>query len=61
VTWVIGATGGGPLGRLLVRPYLAQFDLDAVRLALPHATARRIDDPNVAPRERAAVRELIER
>jgi Ser/Thr protein kinase RdoA (MazF antagonist) len=61
LTWVIGATSGGLLGKALVRPYLARFDLDAVRRALPDAAARRLDDPNVTPRERAAVRRLLER
>jgi aminoglycoside phosphotransferase (APT) family kinase protein len=61
LTWVIGATSGGPLGKALLRPYLARFDLDAVRRVLPDAAARRIDDQNVTPPERAAVRRLLER
>jgi aminoglycoside phosphotransferase (APT) family kinase protein len=61
LTWVIGATSGGIVGKALLPPYLACFDLDPVRRALPGAAARRIDDPNVTARERAAVRRLLER
>lgn len=61
LTWVIAATSGGPLGRLGVRAYLAQFDMSEIRHALPAAAARRIDDPSVTDRERDAVRQLVER
>ena len=61
LTWVITATSGGPLGPLVVRPYLRWFDLAEVRRALPTAAARRIEDPNVTDRERRAVRRLVER
>jgi aminoglycoside phosphotransferase (APT) family kinase protein len=61
LTWVIAATSGGPLGRLLVRPYVRRFDVAEVRRALPAAAARRVDDPNVTDRERRAVRRLVER
>jgi len=61
LTWVIGATSGGPVGKALLPAYLACFDLEPVRRALPAAAARRIDDPNVTERERAAVRRLLER
>lgn len=61
LTWVIAATSGGPLGRLGVRAYLAEFDISEIRRALSAAAARRIDDPNVTDRERDAVRQLVER
>jgi aminoglycoside phosphotransferase (APT) family kinase protein len=61
LTWVIAATSGGPLGRLLVRLYLGGFDLAEIRRALPTAAERRIADPNVTERERRAVRRLVER
>jgi phosphotransferase family enzyme len=61
LTWVIGATSGGPFGKTLLPPCLACFDLEPVRRALADAAARRIDDPNVTERERAAVRRLLER
>jgi aminoglycoside phosphotransferase (APT) family kinase protein len=60
MTWVIAATSGGPLGRLLVRSYLGGFDLAEIRRALPLAAERRIADPNVTERERRAVRRLVE-
>jgi aminoglycoside phosphotransferase (APT) family kinase protein len=59
LTWVICATSGGPLGRLLLGPYLRRFDLEEVRRALPQAGERRIADPNVTDREREAVRRLV--
>jgi aminoglycoside phosphotransferase (APT) family kinase protein len=61
LTWVIGATSGGPLGRLFVRTFLAHFDRGELVRALPLAAERRIADPNVTERERAAVRRLVAR
>jgi aminoglycoside phosphotransferase (APT) family kinase protein len=61
LTWVIGATSGGLLGRALIRVYLRRFDLDEVRRALPAAADRRLNDPNVTERERTAVRALLAR
>jgi aminoglycoside phosphotransferase (APT) family kinase protein len=61
MTWVIAATSGGPLGRWMLRRYLASQDLPSVRAALPLAGERRIADPNVTAEERARVRRLVER
>jgi aminoglycoside phosphotransferase (APT) family kinase protein len=61
MTWVIGATSAGQLGRLLTRWYLAEQDLARVRAALPLAAERRIADPNVTDGERARVRRLVAR
>jgi aminoglycoside phosphotransferase (APT) family kinase protein len=61
LTWVIGATSGGPLERLFLRSFLAHFDLEELVRALPIAAERRIADPNVTDRERAAVRRLVAR
>ena len=61
LTWVICATSGGLLGRLLVRPYLAAFDEVAIRRSLRDAAERRLSDVNVTARERAAVRRLLAR
>ena len=69
LTWVILATsssrGGpasGPLAlmvRLFLHWFLAGFDREALRRALPAAAARRLEDPNVGDDERAAVRRLV--
>lgn len=61
LTWVIGATSGGPLDRLFLRWFLPNFDRNDLVRALPAAGERRIADPNVTDRERQAVRRLIER
>jgi hypothetical protein len=61
MTWVIGATSGGVLGRMFLRPFLPHFDRAALVAALPLAAERRIADPNVSERERAAVRRLVAR
>jgi aminoglycoside phosphotransferase (APT) family kinase protein len=58
MTWIICATSGGAFGRMLVKPYLAQFDLDEVRAYLPAAAERRLADSHVTDEERAAVRRL---
>jgi streptomycin 6-kinase len=60
LTWVIGATSGGPQGRLFLRWFLPRFDRDELRRALPAAAERRLADPNVTDRERQAVRRLVE-
>jgi streptomycin 6-kinase len=59
--WVIAATSGGRLGPLFLRPFLSQFDRDAVLRALPAAGERRVADVNVTDGERAAVRRLLQR
>jgi len=59
MTWVIAATSGGALGRRFVRPFLSGFDRDAIERALPLAAERRIADPAVTDRERAAVRRML--
>ena len=59
LTWVIGSTSGGLLGRLFVGPFLAHFDRAEVRRALPAAAAYRIADRNVRARERKAVERLV--
>ena len=61
MTWVIGATSAGLLGRLLTRWYLAEHNLAPVRAALPLAGERRIADPNVTDEERARVRRFVAR
>jgi aminoglycoside phosphotransferase (APT) family kinase protein len=61
MTWVIGATSAGTLGRLLTRWYLEEQDLPRVRAALPLAAERRIEDPNVTDDERSRVRRLVAR
>jgi aminoglycoside phosphotransferase (APT) family kinase protein len=61
MTWVICATSGGAFGRMLIRPYLSQFDPDETRGALPAAAERRLADPHVTDAERAAVRRLTAR
>jgi aminoglycoside phosphotransferase (APT) family kinase protein len=61
LTWVIGATSGGPLGRVFLRWFLPHFDRAELLRALPAAAERRIADVNVSDRERRAVRRLVER
>jgi len=58
LTWVIGLTSGGRLGRAFLRPYLAQFDRSEVESALPAAVAFRLADPNVTAKERETARRL---
>lgn len=59
LTWVIGATSGGPLGRVFLRSFLPHFDREEVARALPDAGAMRIADLNVTEKEREAVRRLL--
>jgi aminoglycoside phosphotransferase (APT) family kinase protein len=61
MTWVIGATSGGPPGRVFVRMFLAHFDRAEIVRALPAAAERRLADVNVTDRERARVRGLLDR
>lgn len=61
MTWVIGATSAGVLGRVLVRSYLQRQQMGRVRGALPLAAERRLADPNVTDVERARVRRLVAR
>jgi aminoglycoside phosphotransferase (APT) family kinase protein len=61
MTWVIAATSGGLLGRVLAALYLRGQDLKRVRAALPSAAERRLADPNVTDDERARVRGLVRR
>jgi aminoglycoside phosphotransferase (APT) family kinase protein len=59
LTWIIGATSGGPLGRIFLRSFLPHFDRDEVVRALPAAGTMRIADVNVTDEEREAVRRLL--
>lgn len=61
VTWVIGATstGLGTLGRSFLSHFLAQFERDELRHALPAAAEYRLADENVTDEERRAVRQLV--
>ena len=59
MTWVIGATSAGALGRIFVRPFLSRFDRDEIERALPEAAERRLADPAVTDREREAVRRML--
>lgn len=61
LTSVIGATSGGVLGRVFLRPFLAEFDRRELLHALPPAAERRIADANVTDDERRAVRRLLSR
>jgi hypothetical protein len=61
MTWVIGATSGGPPGQVFVRMFLAHFDRTEIVRALPAATERRLADVNVTDHERARVRRLLDR
>lgn len=61
LTWVIGATSGGLLGRAFTRFFLRHVDLEAARRALRQAAAYRLADPNVTHDERARVRRLTAR
>jgi tRNA A-37 threonylcarbamoyl transferase component Bud32 len=58
MAWVILATTGGIPGRLFVRAFLPQFDVEEVRRTLPEAADLRLRDANVTEREREAVRRL---
>jgi len=60
LTWVIGATSGGRLGRRFTRLFLRHVDRAAAHRALPEAAAFRLADPNVTDDERARVRRLLE-
>jgi len=59
LTWVIGATSGGPLGRMSLRWFLPHFDRDDLLRALPVAAERRLADENLTDRERKAVRRFL--
>jgi hypothetical protein len=59
MTWVIGATSAGALGRIFVRPFLSRFDRDEIERALPAAAERRLADPAVTESEREAVRRML--
>lgn len=59
LTWVIGATSGGVLGRLVARTLLAQCDRGEILRALPAAGELRLSDPNVTTGERRAVERLL--
>jgi hypothetical protein len=59
MTWVIAATSGGLLGRVLATLYLRDQDMDRVRAALPLAADRRLADPNVTDDERVRVQRLV--
>lgn len=61
LTWTILLTSGGRPGRAFGHFFLAQFDRGEILQALPEAAKRRIADPNVTERERAAVRALLSR
>jgi len=59
--WVIGATttGLGSLGGSFTRHFLAHFDRNELRRALPAAARFRLADANVSDEERRAVRQLV--
>lgn len=59
LTWVIGATSAGLMGRAFTQLFLRHVDRDAARRALPDAAAFRLADPNVTDAERARVRRLV--
>jgi aminoglycoside phosphotransferase (APT) family kinase protein len=59
LTWVIGATSGGLMGRAFTRLFLRHVDRGAARRALPDAVAFRLADPNVTDAERARARRLL--
>jgi hypothetical protein len=61
LTWVIAATSGGLLGRLMLRDYLDAFDRTEIKDALPPAAQRRLADPNVTDVERRRVERLLAR
>jgi len=60
LSWVIGATVGGPGARLFTRFFLGHVDRAAARRALPDAVAFRLADPNVTDMERARAKRLLE-
>ena len=60
LTWVIGATSGGPAGRVFLRAFLPHFNLEEVLRFLPAAAEMRIADENVTAKERQAVRRLVD-
>jgi len=59
LTWVIGATSGGLVGRAFTQLFLRHVDRLAARQALPDAVAFRLADPNVTNVERIRVRRLL--
>jgi aminoglycoside phosphotransferase (APT) family kinase protein len=65
VTWVILATVrlDSAVARAardaFVRAFLASFDREDIRRALPTAVERRLADPNISPHERDDVRQLL--
>lgn len=61
LTWTILATSGGLPGRAFARFFLAAFDREELRQALPAAAAYRSADRNVTEAERRAVRALLAR
>lgn len=61
LTWTILATSGGLPGRAFARFFLAAFDREELRQALPAAAAYRSGDRNVTEAERRAVRALLAR
>jgi len=61
LTWIIGSTSGGSIGRAFTRLYLHHVDRDAARRALPEAAEYRLADANVTDAERERVRRLLHR
>ncbi len=61
LTWIIGATNGGSLGRAFTQLYLRHVDRSAARRALPEAAEYRLADPNVTDAERERVKRLLRR
>jgi aminoglycoside phosphotransferase (APT) family kinase protein len=61
LTWTILATSGGLPGRAFARLFVAAFEREELRQALPAAAAFRSADPNVTEAERAAVQALLAR
>ena len=61
LTWIIGATSGGSIGRVFTWLYLRHVDRSDARGALPAAAEFRLADPNVTDAERERVRSLLRR
>jgi aminoglycoside phosphotransferase (APT) family kinase protein len=59
LTWVIGTTSGGLVGRAFTQLFLRHVNRPAARQALPDAVAFRLANPNVTNAERTRVRRLL--
>jgi aminoglycoside phosphotransferase (APT) family kinase protein len=59
LTWVIGVTSGGFIGRAFTRAFLRHVDRKAASEALAEAVSFRLADQNVIDTERARARRLL--